>query len=135
MRDVERRFLPTLTTARDRLAARFPADRFTVSSYTLTTQLVHSLYLECLLRDAEPSEPDNLVLDISLNNLMTTPRAAAAVYWNPPGDAVEASFPADWLTRVDLPEATLEVLDQIAAALPSLIAALETAVARRRPPG
>jgi hypothetical protein len=66
----------------DELARQHPEARFSVVSVevgTATTYQGHDLHLECFWPGRGRDDPDNVILDIELCHLTTTPRVNAGI--------------------------------------------------------
>ena len=94
----------------------------------------HDIGIDCLLTNAPITQSDNVALSVSLCHLTTQPKINAEVCWGHPSGVVEASFYEGWGKSDDWPLATNETIDKLIQDLPRLIAALEQAVKRGRPP-
>jgi hypothetical protein len=128
---LEQRLLPQLGAIADELAAEFPA--VDISVYcgpvgNLTEWQGHDFGIDCVFDRAKAEVSDNLALTIDLAHLTTRPQLTGLdVYWGYPDATHELALISD---PVDLDDAAL---DRIEAALPQLVAALRSALARGRP--
>ncbi len=112
------------------LARRHPEAHFSVQSVPFGSgvYLGHMLYVQCAWSGRGPDEPDNVVLEVEVFHLTTTPRVNADICWG--HGRVEAEFATEWTSDKDLPEATPATLERLAAQMPELMDEFRRVVAR-----
>jgi hypothetical protein len=124
---------PQLEQFADDLRARYPNVKFFVSNFavgSLTSYQGHSACLEALLPHNDPSWADNLALMVEVCQLTIIPKIQADVCWGHEGGPVGApteyvSFPEEWSSNDDWPEATPEMRAKVLENLPRLMTAFE----------
>lgn len=116
------------------LACLHPAAHFSVLSVPvggLTIYQGHMLGVECAWPGRGPNEPDNVLLEVELCHLTTTPRVNADVCWG--HGPVEVEFAPGWSTNGDWPVANAAVLKQLSDRMPGLMEEFRRVVARGWP--
>jgi hypothetical protein len=115
------------------LARRHPEAHFSVQGVPFGTgaYLGHMLFVECFWPGRGPDDPDNVLLEVELCHLATTPRVNADICWG--HGPVEAEFASGWASDDDWPEATSAVLEQLSARMPELMDEFRRVVARGWP--
>jgi hypothetical protein len=134
---VESLFLPRLERLAEELRRRFPDASFVAYGGMVGSGMEDESYdvaIVCVFPDIPPTQPADISLHASVCDLTRTPRIMAGVVWGHPSGHAEAVFREGWRSSIsEWPEATPEVLQQLAEDLPRLIAAFEAAVERGRP--
>lgn len=130
VKKLEEKLLPEFEKIAEQINRTIPnvkASIYANAVGSLTQYQGYDFGIECLLEDALDSEPDYVVLDVSLGYLTTTPRICADV-------GRDASF-RDWSGR--FPDEGIvvsdDVLEDLYKYLPKLYEALFKALKRRKP--
>jgi hypothetical protein len=129
--DVERRFLPTLREAGAAIAKDYPYVKVDAGYSNpfgeATDSPGHAIGISCLLKNADSDQPDEVVLEIVISQLKSTPVIEADVIWGHPSGYIEMEI---------LPKPVpidVEVLGAIERDLSRLIRTLRAAIERGKP--
>ncbi len=130
IRDLGRRFLPPLRSAREEIRTAFPEYRVQVWSQThgqKTESPGHVIGLSCFFPNAPLDQPDEVVLELGFAGVFASaPTVNVDLIWGHPGQIELDLFPG----AVAL---TNEALNCIKAELPRLVEVFRVAVRRGRP--
>lgn len=116
------------------LVCRHPEAHFSVHSLPVGTGTAyqgHMLCVECVWLGRGPDEPDNVLLEVELCHLTSTPRVNADICWG--HGRIEVELATGWSSNADWPVATPAVLQQLSARMPTLMGEFRRVVARGWP--
>ncbi len=128
--------LPLLHQSATDLATAVPGLLCSVSAEAVGSNTSYQGFqfsLSCLLPDRNASVPDEVALVVDLCHLDQVPRLSAAVVWGHPSGASEASLRPEALSSEEWPHVTQELITELEARLPALVAALRQAAMRGVP--
>ncbi len=131
VRELERRFLPSLYKIAEEISREFPNVKANVRSYSVgsrTDYQGHFVGIECLFSKANTTQVDNVTLSIGVRHLPTVPEIVSAdVSWGHPSGYIEAEL-------LQVPAAINEdVLGKLENGLQELYSALRAAIERGQP--
>ncbi|MBR0755822.1 hypothetical protein JQ604_26930 [Bradyrhizobium jicamae] len=123
--------LPILQVWEQELRRDFPdvtTNMYDHSVGALTDWNGHVVGIDCLLKQAAPTSPDNLALEVSLRHLHKAPSLDSAdVVWGHPSGYVEASVLPAYVAF------SSDHLAELVKRLPELFTALKQAIRQGRP--
>ena len=126
--EIETLLMPQLEEMAAQVRQQFTHVKTNAHSYDVgsrTNYHGHSFYVDCVIADAEPQDPDNVALVVETSYLTTAPRINADVCWG--HGQVEAEVFAESQPL------TPEAFEQVLGELPRLYQALRVALSGRVP--
>jgi hypothetical protein len=130
VKEIEKRFLPSLKRMHQELSRRFPDVNIRLTSFDLGElggNLGHAFNIECLLPRTIDTQTDNVALDLILEHLDSNPTVYSSVTWgHPSGYTEEEAFQGPKRVSDD-------TLLELEAKLPVLFDRLNDALENGRP--